>query len=69
MGFLGAAHGWKGGGKNAPSLKGATHPATMKLCTTLPKEDSKNINYVTHPLSSAEISKNQQLLLYQEIQI
>ena len=51
-----------------------TYPTMMKLGTVIPhlKKIQKFINHVTHPLSSADITiftGNQQLLLYQEIQI
>ena len=51
-----------------------TYPAMMELGSyTLPKEDSKNISHVTHPLKHADISifssTNQQIWLYQEIQM
>ena len=60
IGFFRAAHGWGGGGrtKRPPSLKSATHPTMMKLGTVIPcpKKIQKCMNYVTHPLSSADIS-------------
>ena len=51
MGVFGAAHGWGG----APSLKPVTHILQWWNLSQLhlPKEDPKNMNHVTHPLSSA----------------
>ena len=41
------------GGKKASLLKSVTHRTMMKLVSyTLPKEDPKNINHMTHSLSS-----------------
>ena len=70
MGIFGAAHGWgQGGGKKAPLPKICHNLAQLYLTQ---KRFKKYINHVTHPLSSADISiftGNQQILLYQEIQI
>ena len=51
-----------------------TYPTMMKLGTVKPYLKSKKyIDHVTHPLSSTDISifftRNQQILLYQKIQI
>ena len=60
MGFFGAACWWgRGGGfKKAPSLKSVTHILQWWNLAQLylTQEDKKNINHVTHPLSSADIS-------------
>ena len=82
MGLFGAAHGWGWGGgegsKKSPPLPKICHtyPIMMKLDILIPylkKIQKKYIDHVTHPLSSADISiffaGNQQILLYQEIQI
>ena len=63
--------------KSSPSLKSVTHPTMMKLDETqlylTQRRSKKHMNHVTQPLSSAEIgiffTENQQILLYQEIQI
>ena len=63
------------GGQKAPSLNSVTYPTMMKLGTVKPylKKSKKYIDHVTHPLSSTDISifftRNQQILLYQKIQI
>ena len=57
--FLGLlTDGGKGGGKKALSLKSVTHAAIMKLGTVIPnlKKIQKDMNHVTHPLSSPGIS-------------
>ena len=59
MGFFGAAHGWGRGGKKPPLPKtGHTYLTMMKLGTVIPylEKIQKNMNHVTHPLSSADIS-------------
>ena len=56
MGFFGAAHGWgRGGGQKA-------YPTMMKPGTVIPypKTIQKYMNFVTHHLSSADISIYQQ---------
>ena len=60
MGISGAAHGWVGGQKGPPPQKSVTHIYNDETwhSYTLPK---KYVNHVT--------SGNQQILLYQEIQI
>ena len=69
--------GW-GGEQKVPPLPKICHtyPIMMKLDILIPyltKNQKKYIDHVTHPLSSADISiffaGNQQILLYQEIQI
>ena len=58
MGFFGAAQGW-GEGRNTRFSKIChTYPAMMKLSTVIPylKKNQKNMNHVTHPFSSADIS-------------
>ena len=67
----------QGGGRleDPPSPKPVTHPTMKKLGTLIPhlKVKKKHINYVTHLLSSARhqhfFTGNEQLSLYQEIQI
>ena len=72
MSFLGTAHGRGGrGAKRSPFPKIChTYPTMMKHVTVIPYlwKIKKYMNHVTHPLSSADIG-NQQILLYQEIQI
>ena len=75
MGIFGAAHGC-GGGQKGPFPKiSHTYPAIMKLGTVIPylKKIQKYMNHVTQPLKYADINifltGNQQILLYQEIQI
>ena len=66
-----------GGAKRAPLPKIChTYPTMMKLGTVIPYlkkiKKKKYVNHVIQPLSSADISiftRNQQILLYQEIQI
>ena len=75
MNPLGAAHGWEIGGKKVPLQKTChTYPAIEKCRSyTLHKQDAKNMNHVTNPLSSADINifftADQYTFLYQEIQI
>ena len=63
MGFFRAAHGWRGvgggGAKWLPLPKICiTYPTMIKLGTVLTylKKIQKNMNYVIHPLISAETS-------------
>ena len=59
MGRFGAVHGFRGTKKSHPLFKiYHTYATIMKLwhICNLPKEDPKNINHVTHPVSSADIS-------------
>ena len=68
MGIFGAAHWQKG-----PFPKIChPYPTIMKLGTVIPYL-KKYMNHVTHTLTSADISicfnGNQQILLYQQIQI
>ena len=75
MGLFGGS--FTNGGPKRPTLSKIRHtyPTMMKLGTVVPdlKKIQKYINYVIHPMSSAEISifftGNQQLLLHQEIHI
>ena len=80
MSLVGAAHGWgAGGAKRLLSLQSISHKSYIDETWhnyTLPEEDrksKKHINHMTHPLTSVDISifliGNQQILLYQEIQI
>ena len=77
MGFFEAAHGWGRGGvaKSPPSLKSATHPTMMKLGTVIPYPkkiqkmyESRDTPLEFYPLQHF-FTGNQQILLYQEIQI
>ena len=76
MGFFGAAHGW-GGGKKAPtSLKSVTHMLQWWNLAQLyltQRRSKKYMNHVTHPLEFCWhqhfFTANQQILLYQEVQI
>ena len=57
MDIFRAAHGW--GAKKPPLLKiydTSYNDETWNSSYTLPREDSKYMNHVTHPLSSADIS-------------
>ena len=57
MGIFGATHEWEGA-KRPPFPKIChTYPTMMKLGTVVPylKKIQKYINYVIHPLSSADI--------------
>ena len=60
MGLFGAAHGWGEGQKDSNPLPKICHtyPVVMKLGTVIPylKKIKKNMNHVTHPLISADIS-------------
>ena len=76
MGFFGAADGWEGGPKNAPLPKIChTYPTMMKLDTVIPcpKKFQKLYESCDTPLefcwNQHFFSGNQQILLYQEIQI
>ena len=57
MGLFGTAHGWGAKKATLPKIY-YTYPAMMKPGTFIPylKKIQKNINRVTHPLSSADIS-------------
>ena len=75
MYIFGAAHGWDGG-KKAPLPKiSHTHPTMMKLCTVMPylrKIQKICESCDTHPhfcWHQHFFTGNQQILLYQEIQI
>ena len=71
MGFFGAAKGWGGAFWPPPPKICHTYPAMMKLGIVIPylRKIKKYINRVAHPLSSADIVGNKQILLHQEIQI
>ena len=78
MGNFGAAHKWEGGGKKAPLPKIChTYPTWMKLGTVIPyisyKKIQKNIwitwNIAWVLLTWAIFTRNQQILLYQKMQI
>ena len=58
MDFFGAAHGWWGAKGPLPKLY-HTYPTIIKLGRTIPylKMIQKYMNHVTHPFSSADISK------------
>ena len=74
MGLFGAAQGL-GGPKRSPSLdlSDKSYNDGTWQTYTLPKEDPKNIQITWHTpwvlLTLATFSGNQQILLYQEIQI
>ena len=74
MGFFRAAHRW-GGPKRPPSLKPVTHPTMMKLGTIIPHPKKIQKIYASRDTSlefywhQHFFSGNQQILLYQEIQI
>ena len=76
MGIFGAAHGWLGRVAKRPAVPKIDHiyPTMTKLGTIIPylkRIQKKKMNHV--PLYSADISifftRNQKILLYQEIQI
>ena len=74
MGFFGAAHGWGEGVQKGPLLPKICHkyPAMMKLGTVVRclKKSQKNINHTPCVvLTSAFFIGNQQISLYQKIQI
>ena len=59
MGIFGAAHGWGGGQKGAPSLKSVTHILQWWNLAHLyltQRRSKKYMSPVTNPLSSADIS-------------
>ena len=75
MGFFGAADGW-GGGFLAPVSKIChTHPAMMKLGTVIPYLRKTQEIYKSHDTSlefcwhQHFFTRNQQILLHQEIQV
>ena len=73
MGIFGGAHGWGGGRPHLPKIC-HTYRTMMKLGScTLPKEDPKNIWITWHTLEFCWyqhfFTGNQQIFLYQEIQI
>ena len=75
--FLGLLTDWGGGAKRPPVSKIChTYPTMMKLgtLTTYLNKIQKYMNHVTHHLSPADTKQhyftgNQQILLYQEIQL
>ena len=77
MGFFGAAHGWGEGVAKRPSLPKICHtyPTMMKLGTVIPypKKIQKMYESRDTPLEFYSLQHfftgNQQILLYQEIQI
>ena len=76
MGFAGAAHGFGGGQKAPPPcLKSVTYPTIMKLRTVIPYLKKIQKLYESHDtllkfcLHQHSFTGNQQILLYQEIQI
>ena len=77
MGFFGAAHGWVGGGAKRSLLPKIfhTYPTMMKLSTVIPdpKKIQKTYESRDIPLEFCWhqyfFTGNQQILLYQEIQI
>ena len=75
IGLSGAAH-ERNGAKRVPSLKSVIHILqwwNLEKSYLTQRISKKYMNYMTHTLSSADIRKNftgnQQIFLYQEIQI
>ena len=59
MGLFGAAHGW-GAKAPAKNVSDISYNNETWHTYTLPREDPKTRNHMTHPLSSADISIFQQ---------
>ena len=75
MGFFGAAHGWGGGQKGPPPKICHAYPTMMKLGTVIPylkkiqklyESRDTSLDFCLHQYF---FTGNQQIFLYQEIQI
>ena len=70
MGLLGAAHGWVGSKKSPLTKICHTYPTMMKLGTIIPYLNKiKKIYESRDTLLQHFFTGNQQILLYQEIQV